>query len=208
MRHFPAVILVLLLCAAQGAHAQKQNVDTVDASQYFVVHNDPKVIWVYRLGELAFLDVFSQAMQPINGADYFVRIRKYSTGAYDTAYYRAKADGFYRGIPLPNGGLRESLVLPRRVFTGQRWLEGDSSWSYQITSTNSSLTTPVARYKGLIEITTTPVNAADKNAKANRMYFAQGIGLVAYTVEGKIAAYLRTMQKVTGTQSAMEIDPK
>lgn len=180
----------------------------MDASGFFVAQNDPKVIWVYRLGEMAFVDVFSQAMQPINGADYFVRIRKYSTGAYDTAYYRVKADGFYRGIPLPKGGLRESLVLPRRVFTGQRWLEGDSSWSYQVTGTNASLTTPAATYKGLIEITTAPVHPTEGEKQVNRMYFAQGIGLVAYTVDGKIAAYLRSMRKVTGKENAMEIDPE
>lgn len=209
MKYLPAAIVLLLCCAGQNLWAQQGTAKTVDASRYYVSDPDPTTIWIYRLGELAFLDVYAAKLQRINGVDYLVRIRKYSTGTYDTAYYRAGMDGFYRGIPLANGrGVRESLVLPRHVYVGMQWLEADSSWSYQVTAVGDSLTTPAATYGNLIEVTATPVGAAAANAKVNRMYFAQDIGLVAYTVEGKIAAYLRSMRKVTGRQKAADITPE
>lgn len=196
-----------LLWGVQGLYAQKT--DTVDASAYIVADYNPTRIWVYRLGDMAFLDLFSDKGLQVNGVEYIMRIRKYSTGTFDTALYRVGSEGLFRAVPLANGrGVRESLVLPRRVYVGQKWMEGDSSWSYQVTGTNRSLTTPTATYEKLIEITATPLKGGEGNAKPSRIYFAPEIGMVAYTVDGKIAAYLRSMRKVKGKQEAVDIDPE
>lgn len=207
MKHCTIVLALALLWGAQGLYAQK--IDTVDASSYIVADYNPTQIWVYRLGDMAFLDLFSDKGLQVNGVEYMVRIRKYSTGTFDTALYRVGSEGLFRAVPLANGrGVRESLVLPRRAYVGQTWMEGDSSWSYQVTGTNSSLTTPTATYEKLIEVTATPLKGGEGNAKPSRIYFAPGIGMVAYTVDGKIAAYLRSMRKVTGKQEAVGIDPE
>lgn len=193
--------MFLTVCAAATLSAQKS--DTIDALPYLVIDNDPTIIWTYRVGDAAFLDVFSREKTVINVAgvsiEYSMRIRKFSTNAFDTAYYRLAEIGYLRGFRFSGPkGFRESVVLPRRVYAGQTWMESDSGWSYRVTAIDDTLQTPAATYRNLIAVTATPVKTSDTAAVESRIYFAKGIGMVASTVNGKVQVYLASMKRVTG----------
>ncbi len=140
------------------------------------------------MGVNAYLDYYVKEKVRIEDNDYYLRIRRYSWGTIDTAYFRQDSSNYYHyGQRTKN----ESVVLPKNIVMGQKWFEADSSWSYQVIGIDEKLSTPAKKYKGLIVIECLQLTDMDKHKqKAYHIYYAKDIGMVASVNDGKVSSYL------------------
>ncbi len=174
--------LVLLAAFAKG-----------QSKEYFVIENSSKVGRIYLMGKDSFIDYFTDQQEQIGEHTYSVRIRQYSWNKFDTAYYRA-GEKNYVSCNRKTG--KETVEIPKKPVVGQSWYESDSSWVYTVSSTNTRLSTPVKKYKNLLEIQAIQVTSRDKQKYTTyRNFYARGIGYVGSIVDGKLLSYLKEIKR-------------
>ena len=175
-----------------------QQTDTVDASEYFVIGENPMTAWVYIIGDAFFFDYFQAGSAEIKEKTYAMRVRKYSTGGVDTTYYREGDDGFYH---IRSTSPNETLTLPKKAYVGKKWFEADSSWSYRVTNTSASIDT----YKDLIVVKAMQIKGdAAMIGTTYDMYFAKGLGMIATKKDEKIVTYLKEFKHPQDTTTDTE----
>ncbi len=185
MKYIPILTICLLL---SGCIGQKKNVDN-----YIVYFEQPNSAKVYKMGSHSYLDYYLSDKVKFGDKNYFVSNRIYSWGKRDTSYFRDDEKNYYSFDPQTN---LESVVLPKEVTVGQKWLEADSSWSYKIIGIDKRLITPAKKYKELIVIECIQLTNRDKaKSKEYHLYYAKGIGMVGSVNNGKLTSYLSEIKK-------------
>ena len=148
---------------------------TKDANNYLIIKGN--VSKHFKTSTNEYWDYFSNNVKTLDEKLYYPRVRKYSWGKIDSAFYREDSIGYYHFDPKVK---KESLVFPKIVTLGQKWLEADSSWSYEIISVNKELTTPTNKYKDLVVIECVQLTNRDKQkSKIYHIYYAKNLGMVA-----------------------------
>lgn len=161
---------------------------TKDANNYIVFFENSNSANYYRMEDGAYLDYYLPNKVKFGDHEYYVRVRKYSWGSVDTAYFRENDHYYLHYDPKTQ---KESVVLPKQVELGQKWLEADSSWSYEIIGFDKKLKTPAKTYKGLIVVECIQLTNRDKlKDKVYHLYFAKGLGLVASARYEELTSYL------------------
>ncbi len=137
-------ILSFLTLLTSISFGQKKN-----ASNYLTFYEDANTTKYFKMGNSTYLDYYLADKVKFRIYEYYVRIRKYSWGDTDTSYFREDDQNYYHFDPKVNS---ESIVMPKEIIQGQKWLEADSSWSYEVIGIDEKLSTPAKNYKGLIVI--------------------------------------------------------
>lgn len=164
------------------------------ATDFFPLHIPSTQANYYKMTNgQDYLDFFRDETVVLMGMDYRMRVRLYSWGENDTAYFRESAQGFY-SFDRHTG--KENLVLPKEVFAGQKWQETDKSWDYEVMSIQGTLTTPVAHYEDLIVVSCVQLTHRDRNkAPTYLMYYGADVGLVGVFSDGKLSSYLAEIKR-------------
>ncbi|AHM63203.1 hypothetical protein D770_24790 [Flammeovirgaceae bacterium 311] len=148
----------------------------------------PGTYFEYKLGNGGFTDKIVSSDHNKSGRNYNMRVRYYSWGATDTAYFRLAEAGLM-AYDQETGG--ETIDIPANPTTGFTWMESDNSWKYVIKATDAELTTPQGMYKNLLIIQATQLTGRDKEKMSQyHNYYAPGIGFVASMIEGQLVCYL------------------
>lgn len=181
------VIIFFNLLAIMGVS------QTIDSDKYLNFYNDMSTASYYKMGSSAYLDYYLSDKIIKGDHEYYTRIRKYSWGDSDTAYFRQDSNNFYHYDAKID---RESIVLPKKIEMGQKWFEADSSWSYEVIGIHESLVTPDKKYKDLIVVECKQLTDRDEQkSKAYHMYYAKGLGMVGSMNDGKLTSYLAEVKK-------------
>lgn len=166
---------------------------TKSAENYIIFYEEPNTAKYFKMGKSAYLDYYLLNKVKFGDNEYYANVTNYSWGQTDTAYYREDTENYYHFNPKVNS---ESIVLPKKIIMGQKWLESDSSWSYKIIGIDNELQTPVEFYKELIVIQCTQLTGRDKNkSKTYHIYYKKGIGMVGSVIDGKLISYLAEIKK-------------
>ncbi len=124
----------------------------------------------------------------ITGKKYFKVQRTYSWGEQNIDYSRNEQGVLY-SYNYKSGG--ESIVIPKQLNVGYRWINYDKSWEYEIIGINESLKTPTNNYKDLLKIKATQLTNRDKSKRGEYMlYFKKGIGQIAAEGNGQLMTFL------------------
>ncbi len=181
-------ILLFLILLTGYCLGQTKKVD-----DYFPLYEVSNTAKYFKMSNGSYLDYFPGNKVNYENNEYYAKVRIYSWGKSDTTYYREDEKGYYHFNPKTNN---ESVVLPKEVKIGLKWLEADSSWSYEIIGVNEKLETPLKKYKGLIVIECTQLTGRDKEkSKVYHMYYAHGIGMVGSMNNGILTSYLAEVRK-------------
>lgn len=181
-------IFSLLLLLTSISFAQTKNADN-----YLPFYDKPNTAKYFKTGNNYYLDYFLSDKYKFGEYEYYAKIRMYSWGDTDTTYYREDDQNYYHFDPKVD---RESIVLPKTITMGQKWLEADSSWSYEIIGIEEKLQTPVKKYKGLIVIECIQLTGRDKNkSKVYHLYYAKGLGFIGSVNNGDLRSYLAEVKK-------------
>lgn len=160
---------------------------------YFPLFESASTAKYFKMGNSSYLDYFLDKKIQFGENEYNVRIRKYSWGVIDTAYFREDDKYYYHYYPKVN---KESIFLPKIVSIGQKWLEEDKSWSYEIIGIDEKLETPKEKYKDLVVVECYQITDRDKDkSKVYHMYYARDIGMVGSVNNGKLTSYLSEIKK-------------
>lgn len=178
------LIFSLLLIKSFAAIAQSKS-----AELFLPLRSDNKTAHYFNMSNGAdYLDFFLNEKTAINGKTYHVRVRLYSWGVNDTTFMRADEVAFYS---LNRSKKLESVLLPKQVVVGQKWMEADGTWDYEIMSINGDLKTPAKKYKGLIIVSAVQRKQKDPEKQpAYLLYYDENTGLVASSNDGVLGSYL------------------
>jgi len=118
-----------------------------------------------------------------------------SVGDWTTyVYYRYDSNGdLYR--KSDSFGSIEKIIVPGTPSVGQTWTDPNSNatynYTYEVISTNASLTTPSCSYSGLIEI-----NELLNGNISHKRYYKVGLGMVQEKLYGVITT-TKNLKSVT-----------
>ncbi len=186
MKH---IIIVSIFIFASGLSLGQSK----SANNYIIFFDESNSARYYKMGSRSYVDYFLFEKVKFDDIEYYARIRTYSWGDSDTAYFREDDKFYYSYHPKRNA---ESVVLPKMVTLGQQWLEADSSWSYEIIGVSNKLDTPSKKFKDCIVIECIQLTNRDKEkSKEYHMYYAKGIGLVGSVNNEKLTSYLSEVKK-------------
>ncbi|WFO17107.1 hypothetical protein M601_005055 [Cellulophaga baltica 4] len=83
----------------------------------------------YTYGKSHYFEYFDNKKKTIAGKKYHIKYRKYSWGNIDTTFIRKGKSSYYH---IDKKTLEESIILPVTPKLGDKWLENDKSWSYEV----------------------------------------------------------------------------
>ncbi|MBL7788767.1 MAG: hypothetical protein JNL75_02905 [Chitinophagales bacterium] len=177
------LIIVINICLGQ----------TKDANNYIIFYEESNTAMYFKMGNSAHLDYYLPDKVKFGEFEYYAKIRHYTWGKIDTTYYREDDENYYHYDHRIN---KESIVLPKKVTLGQKWLEADSSWCYEIIGIDKQLQTPARNYEDLIVIECIQLTGRDKlKSKEYHLHYANGIGLIGSETNGKLTSYLAEVKK-------------
>lgn len=183
-------ITTLLFCVLLGSICFGQ---TKSADNYLTFYEKPNTAKYFKTGNSAFLDYYLAGKVKFGDNEYYARIRNYSWGKTDTAYFRADNQSYYHFDPKVNS---ESVVLPKEIKMGQKWFEADGSWSYEVIGIREKLETPAKKYKGLIVVECIQLTDRDKQKdNVYHIYYAKGLGMIGSVNNGQLSSYLAEVKK-------------
>lgn len=160
--------------------------------KYFFIPATSTTEILYSMGTATFKDYYLSETVVINNKNYSVRVRDYSWGEKDTAYFRLGADGFYS---CSKSGF-ETMEIPNNPINGRKWIAADSSWCFEIINIKATLVTPEKRYYNLIEVVASKVTSGnDRQYDQYHNFYASEIGYVGSMVNGKLLNYLKTIHQ-------------
>jgi hypothetical protein len=159
----------------------------------FTLLEESKTARYYKMAGGSYLDYYLPDKVIFNEKDYYVKIRKYSWGDDHTSYYREDDINYYHYDPKKN---TESILLPKQITMGMKWLEADSSWSYEVIDIDKKLKTPLKDYNNLTVIECKQLTNRDKDKyKTYHMYYAEGFELIGSVNSGHLTSYLSHIKK-------------
>ena len=143
----------------------------------------------YKYGKSYYFESFDNNKEIIADKEYYVKYRKYGWGDIDTTYYRK---GTYNYYHIDKKTLEESIVLPVNPKLGDKWMENDKSWSYEVMAEKQKFKTPVKKYKNCIKVHSKQLTNKDKEkSKEYFLYYSPEFGYVGNVdSRGKILSYL------------------
>lgn len=162
--------------------------------EYFIINQNPNFARYFHYGKKSYVEYFLDKKQKMGPHEYSVRIRKYSWGDIDTAYYRMDEEKFYHYNKLIRA---ESIVIPRSPVINQQWFESDSSWVYTIIKTGQTLQTPLKKYKNCVIVECRQLTGRDpEKSQGYYLYYSKGNGYVGnINDKGVVLSYLKEIVK-------------
>jgi hypothetical protein len=178
-----ALVIVLLCFNLIDCFAQ-----TINTDKYYSIYSPESKDKHFVMANHSYIDSFKPDAKIFDGKKFYPRIRKYSWGSIDTAYYREDSENYYHFDTKIN---KESIVLPKKLTLNQIWYESDSSWSYQLIKIKDVLKTPAKKYKDLIVVECKQLKNRDTNkSSVYHIFYAKNYGMVASVSSNKIISYL------------------
>jgi hypothetical protein len=185
------LLISILACLKLTGYSQSDK--EVNSDKYIVITPDPGFAKYFKSKNSTYLDYYLSDTVVFDDNEYIPRVRRYSWGKNDTAYFREGEDYFYHYDPKTG---KESIDLPKNPTLHQTWMEPDGSWSYTVIGLNEKLKTPVKKYTGLLVVECKQLTGRDVNKhKVYHLYYAKGIGYVANKVNGQLNSYLAEQVK-------------
>lgn len=120
--------------------------------------------------------------------EYNIVAVEYSWESLDSFYLREEDGILYY---LDEISRTESVLLPKRIEQGRKWMSVDGAWEYEILSLNAHLETSVKKYEELLLIQSRQLMNRDKSrSKKYFNYYQRGKGQIATADEEGIMTYL------------------
>ncbi len=147
----------------------------------------------YKYGKTHYFEFFDNKKEPINGKEYYIRYRKYGWGTTDTTYYRKGKEYYYH---IDKKTLVESILLPIKPELGNKWLDADESWSYEVIATKQKFRTPKKKYANCIKVHCKQLTDRDsKKSKEYFLFYSPKYGYVGnVNHKGKVLSYLSELK--------------
>jgi len=161
----------------------------MEVSGYISLFENSSSAKYYKYGRGYYFEYFDNDKETIGEKEYYVRYRKYSSGSIDTTYYRKGKDNY---LHINKKTLEESIVLPVNPKIGDKWMENDKSWSYEVIESGQKFKTPSKNYKGCIKVHCKQLTNRDKQkSKEYFLYYSPKFGYVGnVNSKGKTLSYL------------------
>ena len=143
----------------------------------------------YKYGKNHYFEYFDNNKETIANKEYYIKYRRYSWGNVDTTYLRKGTDNYYH---IDKKTLEESIVLPVNPKLGDKWMENDLSWSYEVIAEGQNFKTPAKKYKNCIKVNCKQLTNRDKGkSKEYFLYYSDKFGYIGNVdSKGKILSYL------------------
>ena len=156
---------------------------------YLMIYPNHKTASYYKYGKASYLEFFLDDKVKFGEHEYYARVRNYSWGSLDTAYFRKDETNFYHFDKIT---MTESLQLPRNPIVGQEWKDTDGSWSYKIIKVNQTFLTPEKEYPECILVECRQLTGKDKDkSPLYHLYYSKGYGYVGNVdSKGNVLSYL------------------
>lgn len=166
---------------------------------YLMFYSNHKTTSYYKYGRDSYLEFFLDNKVKFSDHEYYARVRSYSWGSQDTAYFRKDEINFYHYDKVT---MSESLQLPRTPVPGQEWQDTDGSWAYRILKIDQTFVTPGKEYPECILVECRQLTGKDKNKLSlYHLYYSKGYGYVGNVdSKGKVLSYLEKV--VTDVEDA------
>ncbi|MFN8288215.1 MAG: hypothetical protein U0V74_15780 [Chitinophagales bacterium] len=148
---------------------------------------------VYKHKEETFVYYYPATQKLIAVNSYYLVITMRADNVRDTAYYRETNEGVVSINPESG---KETLEIPATDSIGKSWFAADSSWKYEVLSTNASLITPAGNYTELLQMQVKQVERTDTSkATEYLLFFSKDKGFVGSMAQGQLVNYLSEIQQ-------------
>lgn len=182
------LLLLLFPCFILSCAQNSSGLSSSTTPGSYIESLTPGTYFNYKMGDAGFTDKIISSNHSLSGREYTMRVRYYSWGDTDTAYFRISEEGLMTHDKETGG---ETIDVPTSPKTGDTWYESDRSWKYMIHATNAELNTPNKTYKNLLIIQATQLTGRDKDKLLQyHNYYAPGIGFIASVIDGKLLCYI------------------
>lgn len=181
------IIAILIFTAALFSFTQAE----IDG--YITLFEQSNNAKYFKYGKTYYFETFDSKKELLAGNEYYVRYRRYGWGRVDTSYYRKGADNYYR---INKKTLEETIALPLNPKLGDKWLENDESWSYEVIAEGEHFKTPAKKYKNCIKVYSKQLTNKDKSRNAEYfLYYSPKYGYVGNVdANDNILSYLNEVK--------------
>lgn len=143
----------------------------------------------YAYGKSHYFEYFDNKKKTISEKKYHIKYRKYSWGDIDTTFIRKGKSNYYH---IDKKTLKESIILPVAPKIGDKWLENDKSWSYEVIAEQQKFKTPKKKYTNCIKVHCKQLTNRDKQKnKEYYLFYSPEYGYIGNVdAKGKTLSYL------------------
>ena len=163
------------------------------SNEFVMIYEDSKTAKYFKYGSGSYLDYFLDETVTFDDNTYRPRVRMYSNGSSDTAYFR-KGEKYYYHYDKEVS--TENIELPIDPKEKDYWIEADSSWDYTVLKMGVNFKTPIKNYKDCVLLQCRQLKGRDKNkSQIYFLYYCRGFGYVGNSSkEGRVYSYLKELK--------------